>query len=146
MRHRQHLCAGILPAEYYVQGLLSLKVEVLGVDPYKISKEESLNVILSRKDSSTQMLSVPHLSGLKFGITGLVFYDTARAFYQFNVNRKLSNEAAVTFNTGLVKGSRLNRPLTKMFEGWTAEDSLYLRRNRFVTEEAARVKPITDQK
>ena len=128
------------------QNYLSLKVEVLGVDPYKISKEESLNVILSRKDSSTQMLSVPHLSGLKFGITGLVFYDTARAFYQFNVNRKLSNEAAVTFNTGLLKGSRMVKPLTQSYEGWTAEDSIYLRRNRFIMEEIARVKPITDQK
>lgn len=128
------------------QNYLSLKVEVLGVDPYKINKDESLNVILSRKDSSTQMLSVPHLSGLKFGITGLVFYDTARAFYQFNVNRKLSNEAAVTFNTGLLKGSRVVKPLTQTYEGWTAEDSIYLRRNRFITEEIARVKPITDQK
>jgi hypothetical protein len=128
------------------QNYLSLKVEVLGVDPYKINKDESLNVILSRKDSSTQMLSVPHLSGLKFGITGLVFYDTARAFYQFNVNRKLSNEAAVTFNTGLLKGAKMAKPLTQSFEGWTAEDSVFLRRNRFITEELARVKPITDQK
>jgi len=125
---------------------LSLKVEVLGIDPYKIAKEESLNVILSKKDSSTQMLQVPHLTGIKFGVTGLVFFDTAKAYYQFNVNRKLSNEAAVTFNTGLVKGPRQARPLTRTYDGWTAEDSLYLRRNRFVTEEAARIQPIIDQK
>ena len=141
------LARGKLPViKYPEQDYLSLKVEVLGVDPYKIAKEESLNVILSRKDSSTQMLFLPHLAGVKFGVTGLVFYDTARAFYQFNVNHKLSNEAAITFNTGLVKGSRMSRPLTQTFEGWTAEDSLYLRRNRFVMEEAARIKPITDQK
>ncbi|MBN9385179.1 MAG: hypothetical protein J0H74_30765 [Chitinophagaceae bacterium] len=125
---------------------LSLKVEVLGIDPYKIAKEESLNVILSKKDSSTQMLQVPHLTGIKFGVTGLVFFDTAKAYYQFNVNRKLSNEAAVTFNTGLVKGPRQARPLTRIYDGWTAEDSLYLRRNRFVMEEAARIQPIIDQK
>ncbi|HWK04038.1 MAG TPA: hypothetical protein VNS58_10435 [Puia sp.] len=128
------------------QNYLAIRVEALGVDPYKISQDESLNVILSRKDSSTQMLQVPHLSGLKFGIAGLVFYDTARAFYQFNVNHKLSNEAAIQFNNGLLKGSRMARPLTQSFEGWTAEDSLYLRRNRFVADEIARVKPITDQK
>ena len=128
------------------QNYLSMKVDVLGVDPYKIAKEESLNVILRKKDSSTQMLQVPHLSGTKFGITGLVFYDTARAFYQFNVNRKLSNEAAITFNTGLIKGARSARPLIQSYEGWTAEDSIYLRRNRFVMEEAARIKPIDDQK
>ncbi|MDO6435097.1 hypothetical protein Q4E93_31065 [Flavitalea sp. BT771] len=128
------------------QDYLSMKVEVLGIDPYKIAKEESLNVILSKKDSSTQMLQLPHLSGIKFGITGLVFFDTAKAYYQFNVNRKLSNEAAVTFNTGLVRGGRMARPLTTTYDGWTAEDSLYLRRNRFVYEEAARIKPIIDQK
>jgi len=125
---------------------LSILVDVLGVDQYKISKDESLNVILSKRDSSTQMLSVPHLSGTKFGVTGLVFYDTARAFYQFNVNRTLSNQAAVSFNTGLVKGNRSARPLTTAFEGWTAEDSVYLRRNRFIAIETARVKPVEDQK
>jgi hypothetical protein len=121
-------------------------VEVLGVDPYKISKDESLNVILSKRDSSTQMLSIPHIAGTKFGVTGLVFYDTARAFYQFNVNRTLSSQAAVSFNTGLVKGSRSARPLTTAFEGWTAEDSAYLRRNRFIAVETARAKPVEDQK
>jgi hypothetical protein len=128
------------------QNYLSMKVEVLGVDPYKISKDESLNVIMRRKDSSTQMMSIPHISGAKFGITGLVFYDTARAYYQFNVNHKLSDEAAVTFNTGLIRGGRSAKPLVLAFEGWTAEDSAYLRRNRFIAEEAIRVKPIDDQK
>lgn len=125
---------------------LSLLVDVLGVDPYKISKDESVNVILRKKDSSTQMLSIPHISGTRFGVTGLVFYDTARAFYQFNVNRALSNEAAVTFSTGLVPGKRSARPLTAAFDGWTAEDSAYLRRNRYIAVEQARVQPIEDQK
>jgi hypothetical protein len=125
---------------------LSMLVDVLGVDPYKISKEESLNVILSKKDSSTQMLSVPHIAGTKFGLTGLVFFDTAKAYYQFNVNRKLSSEAAVTFTTGLVRGGRMARPLTSAFEGWTAEDSVYLRRNKYIAQEIVRTKPIEGQK
>jgi hypothetical protein len=125
---------------------LSMLVEVLGVDPYKISKDESLNVILSKRDSSTQMLSIPHLSGTKFGVTGLVFFDTAKAYYQFNVNRALSSQAAVSFGTGLFKGSRSARALTTAFEGWTAEDSAYLRRNKYIAAEIARTKPITDQK
>lgn len=125
---------------------LSVIVDVLGVDPYKIAKDESLNVILSKKDSSTQMLAVPHLSGTKFGVTGLVFYDTAKAFYQFNVNRTLSSQAAVTFSTGLVNGPRNARPLTTAFEGWTAEDSMYLRRNKFIAVEVARTSEITNQK
>ncbi|MBS1665543.1 MAG: hypothetical protein JST68_31165 [Bacteroidetes bacterium] len=128
------------------QDYLSIKVDVLGVDASKISKDESMNVIMSRKDSSTQMMSLPHLAGNKFGVTGLVFFDTVRAFYQFNVNRALSDQAAITFNTGLVRGGRLARSLTSAFDGWTAEDSAYLRRNRFIAEEIARVQPIDNQK
>ncbi|HLZ86175.1 MAG TPA: hypothetical protein VKQ52_02995, partial [Puia sp.] len=128
------------------QDYLSMRVEVLGVDPYKIAKDESLNVIMSKKDSSTQMYSIPHISGTKFGVTGLVFYDTVKAYYMFNVNHALSNQAAVTFNTGLVNGARSVKPLSTAFEGWTAEDSAYLRRNRYIVQEEARVKPIDDAK
>jgi hypothetical protein len=128
------------------QNYLSMLVDVLGVDPYKIAKEESINVILRKQDSSTQMLSIPHLSGTKFGVTGLLFYDTAKAYYQFNVNHALSSQAAVSFSTGLLKGSRMAKPSSPAFEGWTAEDSAFLRRNRYIAEETARVKPIEDQK
>jgi hypothetical protein len=101
---------------------------------------------MSRKDSSTQMLSLPHLSGGKFGVMGLIFFDTVKAYYQFNVNRALSDQAAVTFNTGLIKGGRAAMPLSNAFDGWTAEDSAYLRRNRYIQEEEVRAKPIEDQK
>jgi TonB-dependent Receptor Plug Domain len=128
------------------QNYLSMKVDVLGVDAYKIARDETLNVILSKKDSSTQMLQLPHLSGSKFGVSGLIFFDTARAFYQFNVNHALADQAAVTFNTGLVRGNRSAIPLSSSFEGWTAEDSAYLRRNRYIAQEAIRAKPVEDQK
>jgi len=128
------------------QDYLSMRVEVLGVDPYKIAKDESINVIMSKKDSSTQMYSIPHISGTKFGVTGLVFYDTVKAYYMFNVNHALSNQAAVTFNTGLVPTLRSVKPLSKAFEGWTAEDSAYLRRNRYIAQEQARVQPVDDAK
>jgi len=141
------LARGVVPViKNPEQDYLSMKVEVLGIDQTKISKDESMNVIMSRKDSSTQMMSLPHLAGNKFGVTGLVFFDTVKAYYQFNVNRTLSDQAAIVFNTGLVRGGRLARSLTTAFDGWTAEDSAYLRRNRYIAEEIARVKPIDDQK
>ena len=128
------------------QDYLAIRAEVLGIDPYKIAHDESINVILSKKDSSTQMLQVPHMSGTKFGISGLVFYDTAKAYYQFNINHNLSNEAAVTFNTGVLRGGKSARPLINSFDGWTAEDSAYLMRNKYIVQESSRVKPIDDSK
>jgi hypothetical protein len=129
-----------------VENYLALKVEVLGVDPYKISKDESLNVILAKKDSSSQMIGVPHLTGTKFGVAGLVFYDTAKAYYQFNVNHKLSDEAAISFSNGLLKGGKTFKLLTHPYDGWTAEDSAFFRRNQAILDEAARVKPFEDRK
>jgi hypothetical protein len=92
------------------------------------------------------MMSLPHLSGGKFGVMGLVFFDTVKAFYQFNVNHALSDQAAVTFNTGLIKGARAAMPLSTAFDGWTAEDSAYLRRNKYIQQEIARVQPVDDAK
>jgi hypothetical protein len=139
------LAKGQLPViRHPEQDYLAMLVDVLGVDPYKITKDESLNVIMSRKDSSTQMLSVPHISGSKFGIMGLVFFDTVRAFYQFNTNRALADQAAITFSNGLIHGSKVARPLFTGFDGWTAEDSIYLKRNRYIAQEQARVAPIED--
>jgi hypothetical protein len=124
------------------QDYLAMKVDVLGVDPFKIAKDESINVILSRKDSTTQMLSVPHISGTRFGVMGLVFFDTVRAYYMFNTNKALSDQAAVTFSNGLVRAPKAARPLFNGFDGWTAEDSVYLKRNRYIAQERARVEPI----
>lgn len=128
------------------QDFLALKVDVLGIDPYKIRKDETINVILSRKDSSTQVLSVPHISGSRFAVTGLVFFDTVKAYYMFNTTKALADEAAVTFSNGLVRGVKAAKPLFTGFDGWTAEDSVYLRRNKFIAQEQARVAPIDDAK
>ncbi|HET6255629.1 MAG TPA: MG2 domain-containing protein [Puia sp.] len=126
------------------QEYLAVRVDVLGVDSYKIPRAETINVIMSRKDSSTQMLQIPHVSGSRFGLQGLIFFDTVKAYYQFSMNRALADQAAVTFNTGLVPGRRFAKPSYTGFDGWTAEDSIYLKRNRYIQQEEARVQPIED--
>jgi hypothetical protein len=111
-----------------------------------VAKEESLNLILRKKDSSTQILQVPHLSAFKFGITGLIFYDTAQAYYQFNMNRKLSSEAAIVFTNGLYNGNKKIKPMTLPYVNWTAADSALLKKNRMITTEMGRVQGLYDQK
>jgi hypothetical protein len=132
--------------KYPVQDYLSLKVEVLGVDPLRIAKDEEINIFLHQKDSSTQIMQVPRLSGPggKFGITGLIFYDTAKAFYQFNKNRNLSSEAAVVFTNGLFNSYRKVKPLTLAFDVWTPADSSVLKRNDLFSEEARHNRALPD--
>jgi hypothetical protein len=125
---------------------LAVKAEVLGVDPTRLSSSEGMNVILKKKDSSVQVLDVPKMMGGKFGIAGLIFYDTAKAYYQFNVNRKLSSEAAIIFNNGLFNGNKQSKALNLSYNGWTSDDSIFLKKNRFVLQETARIQPFLDKK
>ncbi|HLX66942.1 MAG TPA: hypothetical protein VKR41_08090, partial [Puia sp.] len=62
----------------------------------------------------------------------------------FNTNKALADQAAVTFSNGLVRALKIAKPLFTGFDGWTAEDSAYLRRNRYIAQEQARVAPIED--
>jgi hypothetical protein len=130
------------PEQYY----LSTNVEVLGVDPSHVAKDESMNLIIKKRDSTTQMLQVPHLSALKFGLNGLIFYDTAQAYYQFNMNRKLSSEAAIVFTNGLYNGNKKIKPTSLPYINWTAADSALLKKNRMITAEMIRAQPLFDQK
>ena len=70
----------------------------------RIAKDESLNVLIHNKDSGSKMLTVPYVNNGKFRFPGLIFFDTAKVYYQFNTNRKLSNESAVIFKNGLYSG------------------------------------------
>jgi hypothetical protein len=126
--------------KYPLHDYLSLNVEVLGVDANRIAPNENLNLILQNKDSSTQMLNIPKIAKGKFGVSGMIFYDTAKAFYQFNVNRKLSNEAAVIFNTGLYRGVRQIRPVGFTLPPWSPEDSALMRKNLEVFTKAAAIR------
>ncbi|HEX4852078.1 MAG TPA: hypothetical protein VFV08_14785, partial [Puia sp.] len=89
----EQLARGKTPViKFPVENYLAIRADVFGIDPTRIASDEAVNVILQRKDSSSQMYDVPRLKGSRFEVTGLRFYDTARAYYQFNVNRKLSSE------------------------------------------------------
>ncbi len=128
------------------QNYLAARAEVLGVDPNRIARDESINLILKKKDSSTQMLQVPRMAGMKFGIAGLIFYDTAQAYYQFNGNRKLSSEAAVVFTNGLLGGYRKIKPMNLPAMNWTAADSALLKKNRMIVTENIRRQSMLDMK
>jgi len=129
------LANGKLPViKYKEQDYLSAKVEVFGVEASKIAPNEAINLIIKRKDSSTQMMQMPKLSGTKFGVTGLMFYDTATAFYQFNVNHNLSDQAAIVFTNGLYNGVRKIKPMAFPNTVWSIDDSALLKRNRLFVD------------
>jgi hypothetical protein len=141
------LARGKTPVIKFVdQDYISAKAEVLGVDASHVAKDESISLILKRKDSSTQLLQVPRIpGGMKFGLSGLIFYDTAQAYYQFNMNRKLSSEAAIVFTNGLYNGNRKIKPMPLPHNNWTAADSALFQKNRMILREVDRTASFTNQ-
>jgi hypothetical protein len=125
--------------KYPIENFLSLNAEVLGIPSSRIAKDESLNVIFQYRDSSTNMLSVPYASNSKFKLPGLIFYDTVKTFYSFNLNKNLSNEAAVIFKNGLYAGGKKIRPYNMTLPVWSPDDSSLVRKSRQVFAEIARL-------
>jgi hypothetical protein len=85
------------------------------------------------------MLTVPYLNNGKFSISGLIFYDTAKAYYQFNTNRNLSNEAAVIFKNGLYVAPKKLKPFDMTMPVWSPDDSSLIRKSQQVFVEIARI-------
>jgi hypothetical protein len=125
---------------------LAIQVDVLGLDPSRIPSGETMNVILRKKDSSVQILQVPKLPGAKFGLSGLIFFDTAKALYQFNNNKNIASQAAILFTNGLFNGYKYAKPIFVSDNSWSASDSGLLRRNRFVMEEIVKNKEFLNKK
>ena len=126
--------------KYPIENYLSLNAEVLGVQISHIAKDESLNVIFQNKDSATNMLTVPYVNNGKFRITGLIFFDTARIFYQFNTNHNLSNESAVIFKNGMYTGVKKLRPFNMTMAAWSPDDSSLIRKSQQVFVEISRIR------
>ncbi|HEV2353221.1 MAG TPA: hypothetical protein VGR89_03215, partial [Puia sp.] len=119
------------------QDYLALQADVTGVPAGKIGQDESLNVIMRGADSSIRLVEVPHVGGLKFGIMGLVFYDTVTVAYQFNKKHALDRKAVVTFHTGLVPAPAVVRPLIPGLKG-LPDDTTAFSRNQYIQRQQAR--------
>jgi len=98
-----------------------------------------MNVLIQNKDSSSKMISVPYVNNGKFRLPGLIFFDTAKVYYQFNTNRQLSQESAVIFKNGLYSGFKKIRPYSMTIPAWSPDDSSLVRKSRAVYTEISRI-------
>jgi hypothetical protein len=81
---------------------LSLSGKIDGVNPNRLAKSETMNLILRGKDSSSQMFFVPVTANGVFKEPNIVFYDTATLFYQLNKLSILPGKGKVSFKSSLI--------------------------------------------
>ncbi len=97
------IAAGKLPLiKYPPDDYLSLNVGVKAMKKFSVSADENLMVVFQTKDSGKNMLTIPAAGKDSFHMDGLIFYDTAKIYYQLAKNPGLTEKTTFIFNNGLL--------------------------------------------
>lgn len=134
--------AGILPTLTYPAEKEFMKIDgkVLGMKSISSAAPLMLNVIVVGKDSSKNFLFIPVQKDGSFENKGIFFYDTARVYYGFNGNNKLTDLTEVQFGNGLLRQvpKTIKYPYKDVLTNWT--DSLARARMNFFLEQQEQLK------
>ena len=96
------LAKGSLPKIKYERDsdYLEIKGKVYG-HAFSRRNAQKINLILLAKDSTKQLISLPIDRDGSFLQKGVLFFDTVKAYYQFNGDRRLTDIATVKLTNGL---------------------------------------------
>jgi hypothetical protein len=83
---------------------LSIDGKVIGVQPGGFSQDTKLSGILQTKDSVTQFLSMPVDRKGQLKTDGIIFYDYAKLYFQFNDKKLVFDKSLLHVENGLRKG------------------------------------------
>jgi hypothetical protein len=88
----------------YPQPFLTVKGNIFGLTPSQLAVSPELTLILSTKKSGGTFLSAPVDKKGEFTVPGLIFFDTARIFYQFSndKDKTLTSTATIDFKNNLL--------------------------------------------
>lgn len=119
-----------LPEDY-----LSINAAITGLNRTVLSRQEMTAIV--DINGKQEIINIPLDSSGKISIPGLIFYDTAKVYYQFNndKDRILTSSASFAFTNGLI-----NKEMSKSIEaGLLARlpipDSLTEARNKRLAEQ-----------
>ena len=118
--------AEVVPERKYPKetDMLSIKGKVFGMKSISTTIPLVLNLIIAGKDSSKNFAFIPVEKDGSFEQKGTFFYDTARIFYSFNGNAKLTDITQVQFENGLLKQTRKTIQYPATYRPVTWSDSL----------------------
>ncbi|MBK6380722.1 MAG: hypothetical protein IPF72_13925 [Chitinophagaceae bacterium] len=91
--------------KYLPENFISIDGQVKGLNQTTLAGKE-INGILEFKDKRREFLITPVQPDGKFSFSGMIFYDTAKLFYQFNKdkNKTLTSRANFVIKNNLLRG------------------------------------------
>jgi hypothetical protein len=124
--------AGQFPDLHYLPGdHISVEGQVQRLNA-KLLEGKELNGVMEYKNKGKEFLNMPVQPDGKFGLSGMIFYDTARLFYQFNKDKKkeLTSKARFVIRTDLLEGPLHLSPDEFLLTGITRPDTATLIKNK----------------
>lgn len=121
-------------------GYLSLIGKIDGLNEKRLTKAETINLMIKGKSSSFQMAFPEVTPTGDFHSNDLFLFDTSSIFYQLNNLQNLPGRGKVSITTNLMQGAAFNRfPYNKQTFVY---DSLYLQTMHNVAMEQTRLKQL----
>jgi hypothetical protein len=120
--------------KYQPEDYLSIEGKVYGIDKGLLRTKEVMG-ILQIKNKGTDILTSKVKDDGSFLFPGLIFYDTAQVYYQFNNDKNKDLTSRASFN---IKSSLLNMPMSLQPQeawmyGYSSKDSIVVK-NKQVAE------------
>ena len=128
----ENVLAGNFPTmNYKPENYITINGQVQGLGKESLEGKE-INGILELKDKKREFLIFPLQQNGKFNFPGMIFYDTATLFYQFNKdkNKTLTGKASFDIRSSLVKEPLGLQPPAYLMLGVQQPDTLALTRNK----------------
>jgi hypothetical protein len=142
----EDVLAGVFPKlQHLPEDYLSIQGKVNGLSRSELAQKELTGILVLNNDNQ-QLLSIPVSQDGKFSIPGMLFYDTAKLYYQFNndKNKVLSSKALIDIKNNFVTKANLWKPPVEMAARIAKPDSSVLTKNRVMSERT--VTQIEDQR
>lgn len=110
---------------YLPKNYISIEGQIKGLNKKLLAGKE-INGILEFTDMKREYLNIPVQADGKFSISGMIFFDTAKFFYQFNKDKNniLTSDAIFDIKSSLSKESLYLQPNNTLALGISQPDSV----------------------
>jgi hypothetical protein len=142
----EEVLAGKFPTiKHAPEDYLTINGKVGGLTRTELVQKE-ITGILTLSNGSQQLLTMPVGTDGTFSIPGLIFFDTAKIFYQFNndKNKVLTSKAIIDFKSNFLLAAPVFKSDSAMAGRYIQLDTQALTRNRQMSERNIRI--IQEQK
>jgi len=124
---------------YPPENYLTIEGQVIGVNKTLLANKE-INAVIELKDKKREFMNAPVMSNGKFSFQEMIYYDTAKLFYQFNndKNKSLTSRAMFEIKNNLLRKDLQIQPDSFLLRGLIKPDTATAAKNIEIYKEQLR--------